>query len=127
MDYIPPTNNYRGRYGSYPTQAEELNEIRSVPASIRDRIERAESGMLPVTAGQLPELSASSLDVLRSNPEILALLSAVAGGARQITAEYVETNTDVTDRERQVFGIRYGAEHSTVTTTKVVRKTIRLS
>lgn len=105
-----------------------MNELATLPASIRQRLELAQtlaSQNRPQEAANV--LSQVGAELARTHPELCALIAAAQMGYTRIDSIHSERTTGYERVEYKLFGFPIAEEWVPVTTTKTVMKSYRLS
>lgn len=103
------------------------NEIISLPASVRNRLEQAET---LVELGRPQEaqtiLQQIGQELAKSHPELLVLLAATQMGKSRLSVEHFESNSETVETEHRFMGLRYGSEIRTTSTSITKRRSYSL-
>jgi len=104
-----------------------MNELATVPTSLRQRLELAQRLFEDnhVEEGQ-QLLAQAHLELARMQPELCALIMAAQRGFRGIEATTVNEVTTMTRVQKTFFGLPLGEVWEPVTTTTVTKRTLKL-
>lgn len=105
-----------------------MNEIVSVPLSVRHQLERARNLIDNGRSGEAENvLKEAGMALARTNPELAALLVATQLGYREITATVTETSSQTTHTDKRFLGWCYANEYNTITNSRTTTRRMQLS
>jgi hypothetical protein len=105
-----------------------MQELNSLPVTLRQRLELAEAEPQPQAQITSPMLAMQQafVQLAQADPELAGLILASSFGYTQFTRSTSERTSSRTETERRRFGLRVGSDFSSTINERTTTHTIRL-